>query len=400
MKSRRVYFYLLMAIALLFAAATGSPLAYFVCAMLLVMLLISGLSLLLVRLRFRVEQTVEPREAEAGQEAELSILLTNPYPFPFPQLEAEYTLPGFGDGESYLATFTVLPLQRIRIRERMPLPYRGDYAVGLASIKLYDVFGLYSMTVPFEKLTHAPRPHVLALPRMFRVGSIPLPRLESPVNAAGAADATEDPSSMADVRPYVPGDPVKRIHWKLSARSNQLLVKRYEPAAVSDALIYLDASLCRLSPEEAWAADDVLTSAALSLAAKVLEQGIPVQLIHREERLRRVRMTKLEELSELRRELARLRLDGLVPLEQVLAGENANLMNTRFAWVLTREMNASLVDCAQAMARSGTKLVWILCQGSEAGDADPFAQRLRRQQIPVLALAPGDDLAAVLAALA
>ena len=400
MRSRRIYFYLLLGAALLAAATTGSPLAYFVCAMLLVMLLISGLSLLLVRLRFRVEQTVQPREAEAGQEAELSILLMNPYPFPFPQLEAEYTLPGFGEGESYLATFTVLPLQRIRIREQMPLPYRGDYTVGLRSIKLYDVFGLYSMTVPFEKLTHTARPHVLALPRMFRVGSIPLPRLESPVNAAGAADATEDPSAMADVRAYVPGDPVKRIHWKLSARSRQLLVKRYEPAAVSDAMIYLDASLCGLPPEEAWAADDVLTSAALSLAAKVLEQGIPVQLVHQKERLRRMRLTKLEELPRLRRELAQLQLDGSAPLEQLLVGDNVYLMNTRFAWVLTRQLNASLVECAQAMARSGTRLVWVLCPGQEADEADPFAQRLRRQQIPVLVLARGDDLAAALAALA
>ena len=36
----------------------------------------------------------------------------------------------------------------------------------------------------------------------------------------------EDPG---DVRPYRPGDPVRRIHWKLSARKDELLVRETAP---------------------------------------------------------------------------------------------------------------------------------------------------------------------------
>ena len=33
-----------------------------------------------------------------------------------------------------------------------------------------------------------------------------------------------------DIRPYVPGDPVKQIHWKLSAKTDRLLVRIFAPA--------------------------------------------------------------------------------------------------------------------------------------------------------------------------
>lgn len=39
------------------------------------------------------------------------------------------------------------------------------------------------------------------------------------------AFAQREADDTADVRPYVPGDPIRRIHWKLSARKGELLVR-------------------------------------------------------------------------------------------------------------------------------------------------------------------------------
>ena len=56
------------------------------------------------------------------------------------QLEAEYLLPGPDGGAVYIANFTVLPFQRIRIHEDLNLPCRGIYTVGLQRITFYDMF--------------------------------------------------------------------------------------------------------------------------------------------------------------------------------------------------------------------------------------------------------------------
>ncbi len=58
MIARRVLFFVLYGLVLLFCLATGSPVLYFVLAAMTGMLLLSLISLLLVRLRFSLEETV------------------------------------------------------------------------------------------------------------------------------------------------------------------------------------------------------------------------------------------------------------------------------------------------------------------------------------------------------
>ena len=107
---RRILFFLLYGLMALFCLATGSAVLYFVFAAMTGMLFLSLLSLLLVRMRFSIDETVEPIEAESGTKGMLSIVLSNPYLFPFPQLEVEYILPGPNGGIPYAASFSVLPL--------------------------------------------------------------------------------------------------------------------------------------------------------------------------------------------------------------------------------------------------------------------------------------------------
>ena len=50
----------------------------------------------------------------------------------------------------------------------------------------------------------------------------------------------EDPSRFAGVRSYAAGDPVRRLHWRATARLGQPVVKRFDPARERDVVIVLD----------------------------------------------------------------------------------------------------------------------------------------------------------------
>jgi len=402
MITRRVLFFVLYGLIALFCLATGSEALYFILTAMTGMLLISLFSLLLVRLRFSVIEEVEPSQTEAGVSGELSILLTNPYIFPFPQLEVEYILPGPGGGLPYAAAFSLLPLQRIRIHETMTLSCRGVYPVGLKTLMIYDVFGLFRMKLPYEKLARRAMPCVTVLPRMALPDEAALPVMESPINSSGAAKATEDTSSPDSVRLYRPGDQVKRMHWKLSARQGQLMVRTYEPAAVSDALIYLDTATPALEALEAWYASDMLTGAAVSLAARILQEGVPVRLIYLKDRRIEYRLTSLDDLSALRHALAALDIFGGRSLRALLSRESALLSGARCAYVLTQELTGSGVDLMAALTQAGIDLRVALCSGATGeltGDALTLYRQLKRKKIPTALLAPDRPLAAALAAL-
>ena len=40
-------------------------------------------------------------------------------------------------------------------------------------------------------------------------------------------ESGDDPSQIFEIRDYRPGDKMQKIHWKLSAKSDSLIVKEY-----------------------------------------------------------------------------------------------------------------------------------------------------------------------------
>jgi uncharacterized protein (DUF58 family) len=98
----------------------------------------------------------------------------------------------------------------------------------------------------------------LVLPRFTSLGSRPRVReLEASAAASRAGTGTE----LFGVREYRPGDPLRRIHWRSSARHGELIVREYEPPGIQSLGIFCDPApptreaadqIARLAASEAW----------------------------------------------------------------------------------------------------------------------------------------------------
>jgi uncharacterized protein (DUF58 family) len=98
----------------------------------------------------------------------------------------------------------------------------------------------------------------IVLPRFASLTARPEVReLEASVAAPRAGSGTE----MFGVREYRPGDPLRRIHWRSSARHGELVVREYEPPGVQTLGIFCDPApatkevadqIARLAASEAW----------------------------------------------------------------------------------------------------------------------------------------------------
>ena len=154
------------------------------------------------------------------------------------------------------APLTVIPLARGAVREhlsaalggqgdlplsrRMPhvlrVAHRGSHPLGPYSVIVRDVFGLFHLRRTVDdslQLTGLPVVAELA-PSSERATGItrdgPLSALSSPgVGEIGPI-----------ARPYAAGDDIRRIHWRASARTGQLMTREDEPAAGHSAVIVLD----------------------------------------------------------------------------------------------------------------------------------------------------------------
>jgi hypothetical protein len=73
----------------------------------------------------------------------------------------------------------------------------------------------------------------------------------------------DDPSELYDIREYMPGDRVSRIHWKLSHKSGSLMVKELGRVICGDMLVMLDLNC---EPVEAGALLSALSSVSAALS--------------------------------------------------------------------------------------------------------------------------------------
>jgi uncharacterized protein (DUF58 family) len=84
------------------------------------------------------------------------------------------------------------------------------------------------------------------------------------------------------VRPYIPGDPMRRIHWPTTARKGELIVKEYEQDPQAEVWIFLDAQQ-RVQAQAAYETPNLPLESLLfqrkpklTLPPSTLEYGISV----------------------------------------------------------------------------------------------------------------------------
>jgi uncharacterized protein (DUF58 family) len=112
---------------------------------------------------------------------------------------------------------------------------RGEYWLERVQVALSDPFDLVPLRrdlVPEASLLVMPQPRI-AIPMHVRR------RLPFGVPAR-AARMFEERERFAGVRPYESGDPLNRIHWKITGHAGQLHTKLFEPTRTADALLVLD----------------------------------------------------------------------------------------------------------------------------------------------------------------
>jgi uncharacterized protein (DUF58 family) len=104
----------------------------------------------------------------------------------------------------------------------------------------------------------ADREVALVLPRF---ASLAGRRRSRELEASLAAERAGSGNELFGIRPYRPGDSLRRIHWRSSARHGELVVREYEPPGLQTLRVVLDPSpsttevadqIARIAASEAW----------------------------------------------------------------------------------------------------------------------------------------------------
>jgi uncharacterized protein (DUF58 family) len=143
---------------------------------------------------------------------------------------------------------------------------RGYYTLGPLTVTSGDIFGFYPRSV-----IETAEDHIIVYPVIFEIRNLVIPSLYPMGEAKSNNRLFEDPSRTIGIRDYSPGDNLRRIHWKASARHQQLQVKVFEPTTSLRAAIFL--AIDSFQDEGLWNHDDeeLGISTAASLAHHLID---------------------------------------------------------------------------------------------------------------------------------
>ena len=226
------------------------------------------------RYRLALVRTVSPQLVTAGQPAQVQLEITNEGRTPTGVLLLEDHVPyvlgtrprfvveGIGHGWHRSVTYQV----------RSDL--RGRFEIGPMTVRVADPFGLVELGRAFQTtvpLTVTPR--TVVLPTIPLTGAWTGSGDNRP--RAFATGSAED----VTVREYRRGDDLRRVHWRSSARTGELMVRREEQPWQSRATLFLDNR--RLAHRGRGAASSLehAVSAAASVAVHLARRGFVVRLV-------------------------------------------------------------------------------------------------------------------------
>ena len=216
-----------------------------------------------------------------GGRLKFSIQIENQSPFTIPWLIFEESIPRsartppkikiqrnplgilkLGPKESHFLEYTVAFRQR------------GYYQFGPLLLETGDLFGLHRR---FRVVTEPQ--FVLVSPKIIPLRGSPLASRRPVGEIQIAHRLFEDPTRIAAVRPYQPGDPLNQIHWPATARTGELHSRVYENSCVAGAAFLLDFHKDAFHGPGAEASAELSVTTVASLANALFEEGRQIGLI-------------------------------------------------------------------------------------------------------------------------
>ena len=392
MKINRLICGLLIIGSGIFASNYGGNISYALLYLSILIPIISFLYTLYVYARFKLYQSMDSYLVVKGDWTLYSFIIANEDYITFRNVKVNF----LSDKSTIEATnqtteYSLLPNDSERLETRMKCNYRGEYHVGVDSIEVTDFLYLFTITYPVGTKLKA-----VVLPRVVPLEQLGIAPPQSDVKNPLRFSNTAEEELDTEIRKYYPGDSRKRIHWKASAKMQQLISRKYQHIPKAEIVLFMDLMKIKEEELEVVIAEDKIIESVLAIANFYALRGTPSHIIYEMDGKRNIFIASRNEFNAFYKACVSIRFQGSVPVselirERLLRGDEGMFFVTA-THLLTKELYMAVLQAVS----NGNHIAILLVSDDISEHTKELVNSMKMAGINIHQIMSEDEIGSIL----
>ncbi len=270
---RRLIYCACVILSLVFISFKGGNLPYMIFSMMVINTVAAVVYILYVYFTIRIYQVIPERRVTKQEFVPYNLKLNNESVMAYRDVKLTF-FTDFSEvkGASGIGCIGLEPGEGRDIHKELFCNYSGTYFIGVDTIEIMDYFKIFRIRFQMpQKMKVTVKPRVIPLDNISF-----LSKAEAHASSLwGKSDFSLD----NEVRKYYPGDNKRHIHWKNSAKRQELMVRSLTSEEITEYVVILDGSMGKLDFNEKIVCCDKLREVVLAMTNYIYEAGYYARVI-------------------------------------------------------------------------------------------------------------------------
>ena len=354
MKLNRILYLSLLIITFTFVYYYGGKVPNMFFYTVLVLPIVSFTYMLIGYFMLKYEQSLDNDLIFKGDKVTFTVNITNRSFFILPYISISFLNDKGGVIQKHkINNISLQPFSNREVSIDYIYKYRGDFKLGVSTIEIQDFLGIFKFT-----LKNKTPLYITVYPQIIDIDEFYLSSGYLSDNVSSIGGGQEDISTIEEINKYNYGDSLRKIHWKLTAKTNELMIREYEKVGSRSAILILDLQSNNFEVEKNAAIEDKLLETTIAILRYCIYNDAEVKLIYDSKGINAINYSNSLDFQKAYEALAKVEFNQKTSFKDIIESEvNCNIGKAdiiiatfNINYILYEELNKAILlgQCHQA----------------------------------------------------
>jgi Protein of unknown function DUF58 len=361
MKLNRILYLSLLIITFTFVYYYGGKVPNMLFYTVLVLPIVSYIYMLIGYFMLKYEQSLDNDLIFKGDKVTFTVNITNRSFFILPYISISFLNDKGGVIQKHkINNISLQPFSNREVSIDYIYKYRGDFKLGVSTIEVQDFLGIFKFTLKNKKLLY-----ITVYPQIIDIDEFYLSSGYLSDNVSSIGGGQEDISTIEEINKYNYGDSLRKIHWKLTAKTNELMIREYEKVGSRSAILILDLQSNNFEVEKNAAIEDKLLETTIAILRYCIYNDAEVKLIYDSKGINAINYSNSLDFQKAYEALAKVEFNQKTSFKDIIESEvNCNIGKADII-IATFNINYILYEELNKAILLGCNITLIYIYGNE-----------------------------------